>query len=85
MAAPSLNHATGGEDGVRILEASEAEPAIWRDRLSELLSVSGVDQDEEILAGAHSLLHDLGANVVDAREAKGIQVGNHNTQTNTFN
>ncbi|KMS71093.1 hypothetical protein ACM01_28650 [Streptomyces viridochromogenes] len=84
--------ATGSEDGVRILEASEAEPTMWQDRLGELLSVAGVDQDEEILASARSLLQDMdgvdpqgGPRFVDAREAKGVQIGSHNTQTNTFN
>ncbi|MEU0071254.1 hypothetical protein ABZ027_17160 [Streptomyces sp. NPDC006332] len=84
--------ATGSADGVGILEASEAEPVMWQDRLGELLSVSGVDQDEEILAAARSLLQDLGGfsphggpRVVDARGAKGVMIGTHNTQTNTFN
>ncbi|WP_302851523.1 RIP homotypic interaction motif-containing protein [Streptomyces lunaelactis] len=31
-------------------------------------------------AGRHG-----GVNVMDIREAKGVQVGDHNTQTNTFN
>ncbi|MFD7553811.1 MULTISPECIES: hypothetical protein [unclassified Streptomyces] len=84
--------ATRSGDSTRILEANEAEPGVWQARLSELLSISGVDQDEEILSAARSLLQDLGGvgdqtgvNVVDAREAKGVQVGDCNTQTNTFN
>ncbi|NUK02571.1 hypothetical protein HRW23_29335 [Streptomyces lunaelactis] len=84
--------AARGEGSARILEASEVEPGVWQAQLSEVLSASGADRDEEILATARSLLRDLGvagsyagANVVDAREAKGVQVGDDNTQTNTFN
>ncbi|MFJ9820753.1 hypothetical protein ACIRU3_36900 [Streptomyces sp. NPDC101151] len=84
--------AARGEDSARLLEASEAAPGVWQARLSELLSVSGVDQDEEILAAARSLLQELSVaglqgavRHVDAREAKGLQVGDNNTQTNNFN
>jgi hypothetical protein len=80
------------EDSARILEVSEVEPAVWQARLSELLSATGVDQDEEIVAAARSLLQDLSVagqqarvSLVDAREARGVQVGDHNSQTNTFN
>ncbi|MFI5749885.1 hypothetical protein ACIBBE_29045 [Streptomyces sp. NPDC051644] len=76
----------------QVLEASEDEPGVWQARLGELLSASGADEDPEILAAARSLLRELGVSgrhdpthVVDAREAQGVQVGDHNTQTNTFN
>ncbi|NUK25744.1 hypothetical protein HRW14_12050 [Streptomyces lunaelactis] len=65
---------------------------MWQARLSELLSASGAGRDEEILAAARLLLRELdaagrqgGVNVIDIRGAKGVQVGDHNTRTNTFN
>ncbi|MGW2182964.1 hypothetical protein ACWCXX_33845 [Streptomyces sp. NPDC001732] len=80
------------EDDAQVLDASEVEPGVWQARLSELLFLCGVDRDEEVLEAAQSLLRELGAagqqprmNVVDAREARGAQIGDHNTQTNTFN
>ncbi|MDX3231864.1 hypothetical protein [Streptomyces sp. ME19-01-6] len=93
-----LRLAARGEGGVRVLEAGESGEAgevgsdAWRDRLRELLVAVGIDSDEEILAAARSLLRDIGlaeprdgAGFVDARQAKGVQIGDHNTQTNTFN
>jgi len=81
-----------GEDSARVLAASEAEPEVWQGRLHDELIESGADQDAEILAAALSLLRELGtadwqssAQRVDARDAKGVQIGDHNTQTNTFN
>ncbi|MGW7596929.1 hypothetical protein [Streptomyces antimycoticus] len=91
-----LRLAARGEGGV--LEAGESGEAgevgsdAWRDRLRELLVAVGIDSDEEILAAARSLLRDIGlaeprdgAGFVDARQAKGVQIGDHNMQTNTFN
>lgn len=85
--------AAQSENGARALEASEVEPGVWQatDGLGELLSASGVDRDTEILAAAQMLLTQLSTDdvrtrsqVIDAREARGLQVGDHNTQTNTF-
>jgi hypothetical protein len=60
-------------------------------RLGEDLVGSGADRDEQILASARELLAGLdpagaraGKYSVDLREAKGVMVGDHNTQTNTF-
>ncbi|MFC5034856.1 hypothetical protein ACQFX6_37815 [Streptomyces sp. DSM 41987] len=80
--------AAGGGDGARVLDAREVEPGVWEARLRERLAATGADQDAEILVAARLLLRDLGvagANVVDARDAKGVQIGDNNTQTNTFN
>ncbi|MFD4661543.1 hypothetical protein ACFWP2_38720 [Kitasatospora sp. NPDC058444] len=82
-----------GEDSAHVLEASEAEPEVWQGRLHDELVESGAAQDTEILAAALSLLRELGtagrqspgAQRVDARDAKGVQIGDHNTQNNTFN
>lgn len=76
--------ATHGEESAQVLEVSEVEPEVWQVQLQELLSASGVDRDEEILGAAGSLLRDLGM-AGQHLEVKGMQVGDHNTQTNTFN
>jgi hypothetical protein len=79
--------AAGGEASV--LDDVESEG--WRGRLGELVSAAGADRDEEILAMARALLQEIGAtdssgstNVVDARGAQGVQVGDRNRQNNTF-
>lgn len=71
------------------LEADETEPGVWQARLGDALTASGAADDERILAAARQLLAladpALSATYqVDLREAKGVQVGDHNTQTNTF-
>nr|CEL20868.1 Membrane protein involved in colicin uptake [Kibdelosporangium sp. MJ126-NF4]CTQ98327.1 Membrane protein involved in colicin uptake [Kibdelosporangium sp. MJ126-NF4] len=83
--------AARSEEDAQVLDASETEPEQWQPRLGEVLAASGVDRDEEVLAAARTLLEQLEAagqqprvNVVDARGAKGAQIGDHNTQTNTF-
>jgi len=81
-----------GDDGEGVLAANEADSGAGQDGLRAALSAAGVDQDEEILAKARALVDALraaglqsGTNVVDAQNAKGVQVGDRNTQTNTFN
>ncbi|MEV7231298.1 hypothetical protein AB0M79_30415 [Polymorphospora sp. NPDC051019] len=74
------------------LEAREVEPGRWRAVLGDDLADSGADTDERILAAARRLLEladpngaGTGRYEVDASQARGVQVGDHNTQTNTFN
>jgi hypothetical protein len=81
----------GRGQAVRAVRAEETEPGVWQARLGEDLAGSGADNDEQILAAAQRLLEHVdpaGAQVgkyrVDVREAKGVQVGDHNTQHNTF-
>jgi hypothetical protein len=73
-----------------VLDAEETEPDAWRVRLGGQLAAT--DVDDEVRAAAERLLAatDLagshtGKYTVDVREAKGVQVGDNNTQTNTFN
>lgn len=73
------------------LDAQEIKPGRWQAVLSADLTDSGADSDEQILAAARRLLelvdpHGMraGKYQVDARHAKGVQVGEHNIQTNTF-
>lgn len=70
-----------------IVDAQEVEPGVWQARLEPL----GGDLDEQVLAAATQLLTLVdpdGARarkyVVDVHDAKGVQVGDGNTQTNTF-
>ena len=41
---------------VRVLDAYETDPDVWRTRLLHVLTDSGVGTDEEILAAARALL-----------------------------
>ncbi|WP_225824742.1 hypothetical protein [Streptomyces naphthomycinicus] len=74
--------------GEEVLDAAQVEPDAWEARLREELTASGVDRDQELLAAAEALWALVGAGGkyrVDARGAKGVQVGDHSIQTNTFN
>ncbi|MEO3777945.1 hypothetical protein ABGB16_14080 [Micromonospora sp. B11E3] len=82
----------GGEEALRALEAEQSEPGVWQVRLTEDLVRSGADRDERILAAARELLARLEAaggrtevGHVDLRGARGVQLGSHSTQHNTFN
>jgi len=70
------------------LDAEETDPAVWETRLRAELTGTGVDHDDQVLAAAQELLARLEAPAtqyrVDLRDAKGVQVGDHNTQTNHF-
>jgi hypothetical protein len=79
----------GDREAVEALRADETQPGVWQASLGDDLSASGVAGDEEVLAAARRLLGlvdpDLaGKYQVDLREAKGVIVGDHNRQTNTF-
>jgi hypothetical protein len=74
------------------VDARETEPGRWQTVLGEGLAGSGADTDVEILAAARRLLEYADPNgaragkyQVEASQAKGVQIGDHNTQTNTFN
>ncbi len=74
-----------------VLAEHEAAPQIWEAPLAAELSAAGADDDPELIAAAQALmaLADVegagsGKYVVTASGAQGVQVGDHNTQTNTF-
>jgi hypothetical protein len=81
----------GRDAAQQALDAVETEPGRWRALLGTDLAESGADDDERVLAAARGLL-DLtdpegvraGKYRVDVHDSKGVQVGDHNTQTNTF-
>ncbi|HET6355445.1 hypothetical protein [Streptomyces sp.] len=81
----------GRRGAEQALSAVAVEPARWQIDLAADLEETGAANDNEILAAAQRLLALAGpagptasGYRVDAREAKGVQVGDHNTQHNTF-
>ncbi|MFC7280005.1 hypothetical protein ACFQS1_39115 [Paractinoplanes rhizophilus] len=80
----------GRDDARAALKAEETEPGVWQATIGADLAESGAAADEHIVAAARELLALAGAVAgrdprVDASHAQGVQVGHHNTQTNTFN
>lgn len=67
-----------------VLQAEEQEADVWLARIGRDLSSSGADRDERILAAAQVLLSLADRPGIDVRHAKGVQIGDHNQQTNHF-
>jgi hypothetical protein len=81
----------GRQRAAEALEAVEAEPGVWRAELKPELERVAAGQDTDVLTAAQRLLalvdsagSAAGRYRVDARQAKGVQVGDHNVQHNTF-
>jgi hypothetical protein len=81
----------GRERAGQVLQAVPDEAGVWNADVTAVLAASGAGDDEAILGAARRLLavadpHGAAAGKyqVDVREAKGVQVGDHNTQYNTF-
>lgn len=84
---PDAEPDPGADPGAAVGTATPTAADTWQVRLRGELTTSGADRDEDVLAAARTLLALLdtpGKYAVDAREAKGVQIGDHNTQTNTF-
>lgn len=87
-----LAHRLAGRNQTReALDAHETDHGVWQARLGDDLAASGAATDQRILTAALQMLELLdphgaqsGKYQVDLREAKGVQVGDGNTQTNTF-
>lgn len=69
----------------------EEDPETYGKGLSKKLTAAGADQDADILSAAQTLLDLVGQNGPKASKynvaitrSKGIQIGDHNTQTNKF-
>jgi hypothetical protein len=69
----------------------EEDPETYEKGLSKKLTAAGADQDAVILAAARELLDLVGQSAassakfnVNVTRSKGVQVGDGNTQTNTF-
>ena len=75
-----------------VLEEHETDPETYGAALKKKLIEAGIDKDEKILNAAQELLkqekpEEFKAgkfNVVFQGEVKGTQVGDHNTQKNTY-
>lgn len=69
----------------------ETAPQGWQESLSAELAAVDAGSDQEIVAAAQRVLAlvdqagtQAGKYRVDAQGAQGVQVGDHNTQSNTF-
>ncbi|MFL1380792.1 MULTISPECIES: hypothetical protein [unclassified Nocardiopsis] len=83
----------GGEDsaGEIVLKHHEASPETWKAPLAEILKEKKVDNDPDLLRAAQELMSLLDSEgtasnkyKVDLRGAKGVQVGDFNSQTNKW-
>jgi hypothetical protein len=68
-----------------------ADPDNWGPALEAFLRQAGADRDEELVAAAEAVMEEAdpdgaraGKYTVDLRGAQGVQVGDGNTQHNTF-
>ncbi len=74
-----------------ILAEHQKKPNTWQAPLAAALTETGAATDPELVEAAQQLLALLdeagartGKYTMDVRGAQGVQVGDHNTQTNTF-
>jgi hypothetical protein len=81
----------GRGDGELVLARHEGAPQTWEAPLAAELSAAGAADDANLVAAAQALLSLVdeagsrsGKYVVMLHGARGVQIGDHNTQTNTF-
>ena len=81
----------GRPKGELVLAECEAAPQTWKAPLAAELSAAGAEGDLDLLAAAQTLMSLIdedgtrsGKYLVTVHDSKGVQVGDHNTQTNTF-
>jgi hypothetical protein len=77
--------------GELVLAEHEAAPQTWEAPLAAELSAAGAEGDADLVAAAQALMRLVdeagsrsGKYVLTIRDSQGVQVGDHNTQTNTF-
>ena len=83
----------GGRPGAElVLAGHEQAPERWQALLMAELAGSGADGDRDLITAAQALLDlvgeakgQTGKYTVDARSARGVQIGDHNRQDNVFN
>jgi len=82
----------GRPKGEQVLAEYEAAPKTWKGPLAAELSAAGAEGDAELVAAAQmlmSLVDEVGTQtgkyLITVHNSQGVQVGDHNTQTNTFN
>jgi RIP homotypic interaction motif len=74
-----------------VLAEHESAPQTWEKPLAAELSAAGAGDDADLAAAAQALMSLLdeagsrsGKYLVTVHSSQGVQVGDHNTQTNTF-
>jgi hypothetical protein len=77
--------------GELVLAEHQAAPQTWEAPLAAELSAAGAEGDADLVAAAQALMNLVdeagsraGKYAVTVRDSQGVQVGDHNTQTNTF-
>lgn len=82
----------GRPDAELVLAKHEKAPETWQAPLRAELAGAGADHDLNLVAAAETLMSLVdaagartGKYTVDARGAQGVQVGDHNRQSNVFN
>jgi hypothetical protein len=82
---------TGRSNAELVLAEHEAAPQTWQAPLAAELSAAGADADADLVAAAQALMGLVdeagsrsGKYAATVLDSQGIQVGDHNTQTNTF-
>jgi hypothetical protein len=81
----------GRSKGDLVLAEYEAAPQAWEALLAVELSAAGAEDDGDLVAVAQALMSlvdkagsQSGKYLVTVHDSQGVQVGDHNTQTNTF-
>jgi hypothetical protein len=79
------------QGGELVLARFEEAPATWEEPLKAELTAAGVARDADVMAAAQALMRladaagsQAGKYIVDVTGGQGVQVGDHNTQHNTF-
>jgi hypothetical protein len=74
-----------------VLAEHQAAPQTWEKPLAAELSAAGAESDADLVAAAQALMSLVdaagsraGKYVVTVRDSRGVQVGDHGTQTNIF-
>lgn len=81
----------GRPKGELVLAEHEQAPQVWEKPLAEELAAAEADSDQDLVAAAQVLMtlvdeagSAAGKYQVVVHGSQGVQVGDHNTQTNTF-
>jgi hypothetical protein len=74
-----------------VMEEYDADPAVWEKPLAASLSAVGAGDDADLVDAAKALLSLVdragaraGKYAVTIQNSRGVQVGDHNSQTNSF-
>jgi hypothetical protein len=81
----------GRGDGELVLARYEESPGTWEAPLSKELTATGAGDDARLVAAAQALMaladtagSEAGKYAVQVHGGQGVQLGDHNTQHNTF-